>query len=297
MAESQDAEGQGQELNRKERQHLKDLARIEELKPLQQKLTSGDPDTQLDGARELRTSLEGAHPPRLDIVLRADIVPRLLELSKDGSRHDLQFEVLWVLQSLTSSTEATTKQVVELGAIDVFEHLLAAPAASCREQALLVLTNIIGTSSELRDAVIKSGVVSDIMKMLHWGEGVEQKTYYDKQEKVWKLRCGEAQQPISVNQLAAKCLAALCSGEPSPVFGEEAVHMLSSLATLLMSTDAEVLLPVCKALSSLKYNPEEHAMLIKDGVDTRLKDLLTNPSEGVQAEAKRAAENVAAHEG
>mmetsp|Transcript_20120 Transcript_20120/g.54843 ORF Transcript_20120/g.54843 Transcript_20120/m.54843 type:complete len:304 (-) Transcript_20120:209-1120(-) len=288
------AQEEEHELSRKERRAQKDQARIEELKPLVEKLGAAGADEQLDAVRELRTLMHGAQPPSIDTVVHAGLVPRLLELGKKNDNHDIQFEALWVLSDLTAGTDKQTHEIVESGAIDIFEHLLLSPSASAREQALTILANIAGASVDLRDKVMASGVVKDVLKMLHVGMATEHQTYYDETTKVWKLRAGEPEQPVSVTRKAATCVSRLCQGEPQPALGEAAKPLLMALVTLIMETDEEILVQTCTALSTLKYGQFEHDLMVKDGVDTRLGDLASTASEEVQALAKSAAEKIAA---
>lgn len=291
------AEAGKEEHSRKERRQLKEQARVDELKPLQERLLSEDLGEQLDAARELRTLMEGAHPPAAAVVIHAGFVPRLLELSKRNDQHELQFEALWVLSDLTGGAAQQTQEVAECGAIDIFEHLLVSPSASAREQALTILGNIAGASVESRDKVMASGVVKDVLKMLHVGMANEHQTYYDEAAKVWKLRAGEPEQPVSVTRKAAHCVSRLCQGDPQPALGEAATPLLMALATLVMETDEEVLVHACTALAALKYGTFEQEFMVKDGVDTRLNDLFSHASTDVQSLSKAAAEKICAAKG
>lgn len=283
-------------LGRKQRRQLKEHARVEKLRPLLEKLMSESPDTQHEAACELRTLLDGAHAPPLDDVLHAGFVPRLLQLSHQADRQNLQFVVLWVLTSLTSGTPEQTRVVVDCGAMDIFERLLESPAAQVREQAASILANIAGASVELRDAAVASGAVNHVLNMLNVKAeaGVETRSYYDKEEKVWKLRGGKPDQPLSVTRMGAHCLNNLCQGEPSPVLGEATAPLFHTLGTLVMSTDEEALVKACSALSCLNHAVAEHAtVLLKYGTCVRLVELLSHPSRRVQSVAASAVESIA----
>lgn len=283
-------------IGRKQRRQLKEHARVEKLRPLQEKLMSESPDTQHEAVCELRTLLDGAHPPPLDDVLHADFVPRLLQLSQQADRQNLQFVALWVLTNLTSGTPEQTRAVVDCGAVDIFERLLESPAAQIQEQASSILANIAGASVELRDAAVASGAVNHVLKMLNVKAeaGVETRSYYDKDDKVWKLRGGKPEQPISVTRMGAHCLNNLCRGEPSPVLGEVAAPLFHTLGTLVMSTDEEVLVKACSVLSCLHHAVAEHTtVLLKDGTCIRLVELLSNPNRRVQSVAASAVESIA----
>mmetsp|Transcript_8908 Transcript_8908/g.19956 ORF Transcript_8908/g.19956 Transcript_8908/m.19956 type:complete len:294 (-) Transcript_8908:124-1005(-) len=278
---------------KKARQQAKDEARMAELNPILESLKSDDKEQQLAGLRDLRTQLEGAHPPRADIVIHAGFIPKLLELAK-AERHELQFESLWILTDLTAGDARHTKEIVELGALASIEPFLLSPSASAREQALEVFANVAGASVELRDKVMATGVIKDVLRMLHVGMANEHQTYYDEAAKVWRLRAGEPEQPVSVTKKGAICMSRLCQGDPAPALGEGATDLLMALATLIMETDEEVLVNALTALAALKYGTFEYEFMVKDGVDARLSDLAAHKSADVSDLAKTAAEKLAA---
>lgn len=280
--------------SRKERRAAKEQSRLEGFRPLQEKLESSDPDVRLDGARELRSDLTGAHPPCLDDVIAAGVVPQLLKLSQEKDRHEVQFEALWALTEITGGTAAQLSKAFDRQAFDVLQQLLGSARASPREQAVTILAKLAAASTDLRDALLGSGAAIAVMRVLSSGQDVEQCTYYDEAEKAWKLRAGLEEQPVSVVRRSAQCLRSLCSGTPRPAFGSEAQALLHTLETLVMNTDEEVLAHACAALSMLEYTEKEDvALVIKYGICSQLVELLGHQSSEVKSFAARAAEKVA----
>ncbi|CAE8640037.1 unnamed protein product, partial [Polarella glacialis] len=264
-----------------ERRQQKEQGRMEALRPLQERLMADDLPTQLEAAHELRTMLDGPHPPALSDVLHADldIAPRLLQLSQQADNHDLHVELLLALKLLTSGAAEQTRSLVDLGAVDIFERLLASPDAGVRELAVTILGNIAGASVELRNNVIGSGVANDVMKMLAPVQKTDAIKYYDEAAKEWKFRGGTPEQPTALVRKSAQCLRQLCQGQPAPDFGAAHEQLVHTLSTLVMSSDDEVVLHACAAMSQLQYAVPGHlAVLVKDGVCVRLLELLGHSS-------------------
>mmetsp|Transcript_14934 Transcript_14934/g.33575 ORF Transcript_14934/g.33575 Transcript_14934/m.33575 type:complete len:288 (-) Transcript_14934:108-971(-) len=282
-----------EELSRKARRQAHDQALIDELQPILKQLEGATAEEQLEGLRELRTRMESSHPPRTDIVIQAGLIPKLMELGK-AEKHELQFEALWILTDCTQKDEKHTKEIAELGLVSSLQPLLLSPSASAREQVLDIYANIAGASIELRDKVMGTEVVKDVLKMLHVGMSNEKDTYYDEAAKVWRLHKGEPEQPESVTRKGALCLSRLCQGTPQPTYGAESHDLLMALATLIMNSDDEVLVHVCTALAALKYNSFVYEFMVKDGVDTRLNDLAGHKSADISDNAKIAAEKLSA---
>jgi hypothetical protein len=229
---------------------------------------SPNPEQQFQSTQQIRKLLSIPKNAPIQELIDTGIVPRFVELLKDISRPELQFEVEWVLTNVAAGTPAQTKTVVEAGALPVFIQLLQSPNADVQEQAVWAIGNIAGDSTNLRDLVLHAGGLFPMMSVL-------QQT--DKQ---------------SMIRNATWTLSNFCRGKPSPPF-EAVKPALSILSLLIHSTDVEVLTDACWALSFISDGAHERITgVIQAGVVQRLVQLLTHPSALVQIPALRAVGNI-----
>ena len=89
--------------------------------------------------------------PPIQDVINLGLVPRFVELLKDTTRPDLQFEAAWALTSIASGIAEHTRVVVEQGAVPLFVQLLKSTNDDVREHAVWALGNIAGDSIKNRD--------------------------------------------------------------------------------------------------------------------------------------------------
>lgn len=235
---------------------------------LASKVVSPDQQEQFNAVQQLRKLLSVENNPPIQEVIQTGAVPKLVELLKDISRPELQFEAEWVLTNIASGNADQTRVVVEAGALPIFIQLLLSPNADVQEQAIWALGNIAGDSANLRDLVLVSGGLQPIMNVLH---------HTDKP---------------SMMRNATWTLSNLCRGKPPPAF-EMVQPALPTLAQLLQNTDVEVLTDACWAFSYLSDGPNERITgVIQAGVVQRLVELLLHTSPLVQTPALRAVGNI-----
>lgn len=231
-------------------------------------VVSENPQEQFQATQQLRKLLSVEHNPPIQEVIGTGVVPKLVELLKDISRPELQFEAEWVLTNIASGSADQTRVVVEAGALPLFIQLLMSPNADVREQAIWALGNIAGDCANFRDLVLHAGGLLPIMTVL-------QQT--DK---------------TSLMRNATWTLSNLCRGKPPPPF-EMVAPALPTLAQLINSTDVEVLTDACWAFSYVSDGPNERITgVIQAGVVPRLIDLLLHTSPLVQTPALRAVGNI-----
>jgi|Transcript_24490 HEAT repeat protein len=236
---------------------------------LASRVNSQNADEQFQAVQQLRKCLSVENSPPIQEVIQTGVVPRLVEMLKDISKPELQFEAEWVLTNIASGNADQTRVVVEAGALPLFIQLLQSPNPDVQEQAVWALGNIAGDSANLRDLVLFTGGLLPIMGLLQ----------------------SNVDKP-SMMRNATWTLSNLCRGKPPPPF-EVVSPALNVLAGLLNQADEEVLTDACWAFSYLSDGPNERISgVIQAGVVPRLVQLLQHNSSLVQTPALRAVGNI-----
>jgi len=231
-------------------------------------LTSNDAEAVFTATQQFRKLLSIEQNPPIADVIGAGIVPRFVQLLKEISRPNLQFEAAWVLTNIASGTADQTRVVVEHGALPLFVELLISPDEDVREQAVWALGNIAGDCPNFRDLVLQSGGLNPIMRIV-----------------------SETGRP-SLMRNATWTLSNLCRGKPPPPL-EWVTPALPTFVNLISSIDVEVLTDACWALSYLSDGSNDRiSAVINSGVCNRLVELLGHPSPLVQTPALRTVGNI-----
>jgi len=231
-------------------------------------LTSNDAEAVFTATQQFRKLLSIEQNPPIADVIGAGIVPRFVQLLKEISRPNLQFEAAWVLTNIASGTADQTRVVVEHGALPLFVELLISPDEDVREQAVWALGNIAGDCPNFRDLVLQSGGLNPIMRIV-----------------------SETGRP-SLMRNATWTLSNLCRGKPPPPL-EWVTPALPTFVNLISSIDVEVLTDACWALSYLSDGSNDRiSAVINSGVCSRLVELLGHPSPLVQTPALRTVGNI-----
>lgn len=216
-----------------------------------QGINSGDPQLQLQSTQHARKILSRERNPPIDTVIDANIVPSLVGFLNRDDCTPLQFEAAWALTNIASGNSMQTAAVVNAGAIPHFIRLLSSQHVNVCEQAVWALGNIAGDGPELRDHVIKCGIVKDLLPLV------------------------QSNTPQSFLRNITWTLSNLCRNKNPPPPFEIVKHCLPTFAQLIFHPDVEVVADTCWALSYLTDGANEKIQEVIDvGVVPRLAELL-----------------------
>lgn len=231
-------------------------------------LMSADPAEQLDATMRFRKLLSIERNPPIAEVIAAGVVPRLVQFLQCYENMPLVFEAAWALTNVSSGTSEHTRVVIDNGAIPIFVHLLRLSSSDVQEQAVWALGNIAGDSPRCRDLVLSYGLLPVLAEQLN------------------------ASTRVSMLRNSTWTISNLCRGKPPPRWGLVELA-LPLLQTLIFSSDEEVLVDACWALSYLSEPPDRVQAVIDAGALPRIVELLAHVSPLVQTPALRVLGNVA----
>ncbi|CAA6656650.1 unnamed protein product [Spirodela intermedia] len=256
-------------LSRKRRE-LASYPRLERVTDMAQRLWSEDLVEQANASKYFRMIIAIEENPPIDLVIKAGVVPRLVQFLLRKDQPSLQFEAAWTLTNVASGTSEQTQVVVDHGAVPNLVQLLSSPMEEVREQAVWALGNVAGDSSSCRDIILANGALIPLLSLLN------------------------PQSKLSMLRNAIWTMSNLFRGDPSPQF-DQIKPALSVLPRLVYSNDDDILKNACCALAYL-FNGKNYK--IQDFIDTnicaRLVELLMHPTLSVQIVALKTVTNIAA---
>jgi importin subunit alpha-1 len=230
------------------------------------------PELLLRTVREFRRilSIERA-PPIQEVIECQGTVEKFVEFLIYDQFPELQFEAAWALTNIASGNTEQTTVVVQAGALPLFVRLLHAPNEDVCEQAAWALGNIAGDSVQYRDLVLAHGAMEPLLRLL------------------------QTQRKPSMLRNATWTLSNFCRGKPAPEMSL-ILAALPILANLIQSSDEEVLVDTCWALSYLSDDKTENNAqidaIIRSGLVPRVIELLGHESTAIQQPALRTIGNI-----
>eukprot|EP00051_Salpingoeca_urceolata_P032106 m.496455 g.496455 ORF g.496455 m.496455 type:complete len:521 (-) comp47742_c0_seq1:289-1851(-) len=242
---------------------------VADIPSILQGMSSSDTTTQLQSTNRCRMLLSKEKNPPIDDVIKAGLVPRLVQLLAREDNPKLQFEAAWALTNIASGNDRQTRAVVDANAVPRFIKLLTSTNDDVREQAVWALGNIAGDSAELRDMTLKLNILPPLLTILN------------------------PNSKMSMLRNATWTLSNLCRGKkPQPDFAI-IKHAVPTLGGLLRFHDEEVMTDAAWALSYVTDGDNYKIQAVIDaGIVPRLVELLAHPHSSVQTPALRAVGNI-----
>lgn len=231
--------------------------------------SSGDPNIQLNAVQSARRLLSSDRNPPIDDLINSGILPILVQALRRHDNPSLQFEAAWALTNIASGTSQQTQAVVNADAVPLFLDLLRSPHQNVCEQAVWALGNIIGDGPQLRDYVIKLGVVEPLLSFI------------------------KPSMPLTFLRNVTWVIVNLCRNKDPPPPLDTIREILPSLCLLIHHTDNNILVDTVWAISYLTDGGNEQIQWVIDsGVVPLLVPLLSHKEVKVQTAALRAVGNI-----
>ncbi|CAM9330642.1 unnamed protein product, partial [Ectocarpus sp. 12 AP-2014] len=128
-------------------------------------ILGGDRQHQVRSLRWLRVALSLSETPPAEEVVRAGLVPKLVEFLRQTDRAELRPEALCALTNI-ASTECTRAVAMEPATLPALVDLLSSSDLYLREQSAWCLGNIAADGVEMRDLVLNAGVLEPLLLSL-----------------------------------------------------------------------------------------------------------------------------------
>eukprot|EP00484_Ammonia_sp_Unknown_P020154 CAMPEP_0197035638 /NCGR_PEP_ID=MMETSP1384-20130603/13374_1 /TAXON_ID=29189 /ORGANISM="Ammonia sp." /LENGTH=806 /DNA_ID=CAMNT_0042465723 /DNA_START=144 /DNA_END=2564 /DNA_ORIENTATION=- len=273
----------------------------ERIQQYKKNLYSDDLNKQLHAVSQLRILLSDEQQPPIDAVIRANCVPRLIQILRTRDSINLLFETAWVLTNICSGSHEHTMAVVEANGIECILDLLDMDDIAVLEQSIWVLGNIAGDGTNARDICLNKGVLTRLIKLAK--EQTKLKTFSTKVPPERRQIGGNefnhsnnghhhhahaagnnddckqpqitsnpsqsisvssvADMPLSFQRNFVWTISNLVRGKPQPEWDRVAC-VIPIILLYLNCTDLEVLTDTCWALSYLSDGCNEHIQSILD---------------------------------
>ncbi|KAG4921839.1 hypothetical protein JHK86_050652 [Glycine max] len=233
---------------------------LEAIPVMKQRLWSESAAEQFEGTIHFRKLLANGHPP-IDEVIKADVVPRIVEFLESDGLHQLQWNI------------PTQKSCVDHGAVPKLVKLLS-PTNNyddVREQAVWVLGNIAFDSPCYSDLILNEHALLPLLSLLNPPSPI-----------------------LSMLRITTWTLSNLVRGKP-PVTLEQVKTLMPVLKTLIHNSDEEVVSDACWALFYISdVSSDTTKTIVEAEFCVKLVDLLTNSSLTVIVPVLRTLGNIVA---
>ncbi|XP_046649765.1 importin subunit alpha-1-like [Daphnia pulicaria] len=196
--------------------------------------------------------------PPIDILINADVVPKLVEFLSRVNNPGLQLNSTLALTNIVSGTSDQTKAVVSAGAVPGLLSLLDSPHPVVAEIAIRALGNIAIDRPEHRDNVIEHGFIGKLSALI------------------------KPETSAKFLRNVTWALLSLCCAVDNPLTVPAVRQLLPALAHLIKNNDEEILADACWVLADISKNSDERTQEVVDaGVVPRLVTLLNHNEEAV----------------
>lgn len=217
--------------------------------------------------QQIRKMLSQEESPPVEPIIKAGLVPRLVQLLKFIKEPKTQFEAAWALTNIASTQH--TRVIIDSGASDYLIKLMRSSSAEVREQCLWCLGNVAGDGPNLRDLLLNNP--SAMPNLL--------------------LNITRAASKSMIKN-ATWTLSNFCRGKPQPDLSKIRAA-LPILAKLITHPDQEVVGDACWALSYISDGPNERIQAVLEaGALPSLVRLLRSEATSVITPALRTVGNV-----
>ncbi|XP_046441554.1 importin subunit alpha-5-like [Daphnia pulex] len=127
-------------------------------------INSGDEKKEIAATHAARQILCGERNPPIDILINANVVPKLIEFLSRVSKPDLQLDSVWALTNIMDNgTPDQTNAVVSAGALAGIIFLLGSPHPVVAKQAVWALCNLANHGPQLRDDLLERGIFKPLL--------------------------------------------------------------------------------------------------------------------------------------
>jgi importin subunit alpha-6/7 len=123
--------------------------------------TTGPAEALVEATRHIRRMLSVSVNPPVKEVIDTGVLPYLVQLLMRTDDYSLQFEALWSLTNV-ASTSYTSYVANQENAIRNMICLLRSPCAEVREQSAWCLGNIAGDGPQFRDCLLENGCLEPL---------------------------------------------------------------------------------------------------------------------------------------
>jgi importin subunit alpha-1 len=206
--------------------------------------------------RKLLSKYRGVEP--IEYVVKANIIPLLIQFLSNSNHPDLQFEASWVLTNITSGKREHTMEVIKYGAAQKLINLLNCDHMKVKEQALWALGNIAADSpSHLLQLNIVPNLLSVVAVCSFTPSTSSLLSVTATNEKNRKIL-----------SLAAWTLKNLCRHQTDVTLVKDIIPVL---ADFIMDPHTEIYIEACFAFSSLMDSiPSDQIQLVLESTSNEV---------------------------